>query len=319
MLRVAAADVTGAIPLMRVSDYLTELAETVLNQVLELVWSHLVQKHGFPSCGLDGNTCKMGFCIVAYGKLGGFELGYGSDLDLVFLHAGTEGQTTAGPHPIDNTRFFARLGQRIIYTLTAHTPAGFIYKTDMRLRPDGSAGMLVVNIESFKDYQTKKAWTWEHQALVRARAIGGDRRLQQKFEKIRREVLSRHREEKKLREDVINMRERMRKKYLRTKPGMFDIKQGPGGIVDIEFLVQYLVLLHTHKYPELLKWTDNVRLIETLTKTGIIDDVTGTLLKEAYLTYRSAVHRLTLQEKDAIVPEKKFNDLREQVKKMCLP
>ncbi len=317
MLRVAAADVTGAIPLMRVSDYLTELAETVLKQVLELAWTHLVQRHGNPSHDMNNNRSNKGFCIVAYGKLGGIELGYGSDLDLVFLHSATKGQTT-GLHPIDNARFFARLGERIIHILTAHTPAGVIYETDMRLRPDGSAGLLVINIEAFRDYQINKAWTWEHQALIKARAICGDKKLQQKFEDIRQEVLSRRREKGKLREDVIDMRERLRKEQLNTKSGMFDIKHGPGGMVDIEFLVQYLVLLHAHKFPELLKWTDNIRLIDTLMKIGIIDDERGALLKKTYLTYRSTVHMLNLQEKKPVIPEEEFSDLRKEIKKVWL-
>jgi len=312
-LRVAAADVTGALPLMRVSDYLTEIAETILDKVLELAWDNLVKKHGTPVCLPEGETCDRPFLIIGYGKLGGIEIGYGSDLDLVFLHAGAEGQTQGGAHPIDNTHFFSRLGQRIIHILTAPTPAGILYETDMRLRPDGSSGILVVNINSFKDYQEKKAWTWEHQAILRARPICGDPGLTKHFEQIRRDVLVRPRVRNELQKEVVRMRKRMREELLRPEPGVFDIKQGIGGIVDIEFLIQYLVLLNAHKHMNLIEWTDMVRLLETLAHIGIIDLHTHQILKEAYLSYRSAVHKLSLQEKSAKISETEFHALRKKV------
>ena len=206
---------------------------------------------------------------IAYGKLGGIELGYSSDLDLVFVHAGNRGQTLEGKHPLDNAQFFARLGQRVIRILTAHTSAGTLYEADMRLRPSGSSGMLVSHIEAFEDYQMNAAWTWEHQALLKARAIGGDIRISKHFEKIRQNVLGRPRKQKELREEVYSMRQRMRRELLKPEPGIFDLKQDRGGMVDIEFLVQYLVLLNSHDQKQLLKWTDNVRLIQALAQTGI--------------------------------------------------
>ncbi len=312
-LRIAAADVTGAVPLMRVSDYLTETAETVLDKVLELSWNHLVAKHGRPACILEGKKCDKGFVIIAYGKLGGIELGYGSDLDLVFIHAGAEGQTKGGSHPIDNSHFFSRLGQRIIHTLTAPTPAGILYQADMRLRPDGSSGILTATIQSFKEYQEEKAWAWEHQAIIRARAICGDPLLMDSFEKIRQNILALPREKNALKEKVSTMRNRMRQELIKPEKGVFDIKQGKGGLVDIEFLVQYLVLLNSNKYAELTKWSDKVRILQTLTEVGIIDEDTGYFLKEAYLTYRTEIHRLTLKEKPTKVSEKKFSHLRKKV------
>ncbi|MBU0986328.1 MAG: bifunctional [glutamate--ammonia ligase]-adenylyl-L-tyrosine phosphorylase/[glutamate--ammonia-ligase] adenylyltransferase [Proteobacteria bacterium] len=316
MLRVASADVTGALSLMKTSDHLTDIAETVLNQVLDLAWNHLVNKHGKPECLLDKKRYDRGFAVIAYGKLGGIELGYDSDLDLVFLHAGTKGQTRSAIRPIDNPQFFARLGQRVIHILTARTQAGMLYETDMRLRPSGSSGILVSHIEAFGDYQLNKAWTWEHQALVRARPISGDAHLAKHFEHIRKRVLARPRIKNKLQEQVVSMRERMRKEHLHAEPGVFDLKQDAGGIVDIEFLVQYLVLLRSHEYSELLRWTDNVRILESLMETRILEDHTAHLLREAYLVYRQAVHRLSLQEKPSKVPADQFRDLRKNVKKI---
>jgi len=315
-LRVAAADVTGALTLMRTSDHLTEIAETVLNEVVELSWNHLVEKHGAPICQMDGLEIGRGFSVIAYGKLGGIELGYVSDLDMVFLHAGTGGVTLGGEHPIDNQQFFARLGQRVIHILTTHTAVGKLYEPDMRLRPSGSSGILVSHIDGFKDYQTNKAWTWEHQALIKARPISGDINMAKRFEQIRNDVLARPRIETQLKKEVIDMRERLRKELSSSDPGLFDLKQDTGGIVDIEFLVQYLVLLRSCEYKELLKWTDIVRLLETLKETGIINDQTAHILKVAYLTYRSAVHQFSLQEKPAIVPENKFFGMRENVRQI---
>ena len=316
ILRVAAADITGAVPLMRTSDHLTDIAETVLNEVVELSWEHLAQRHGTPECQLDDERIERGFAVIAYGKLGGFELGYGSDLDLVFVHAGMQGQTRGGKHPIDNAQFFARLGQRVVHILTAHTPSGVLYQPDMRLRPSGSSGILVSHIQGFKDYQLNNAWTWEHQAIIKARPISGDIRMAERFEQIRKQVLTRPRIMSKLKQEVVEMRDRMRRELSSPDPEIFDLKQGRGGIVDIEFLVQYLVLLNASEYSELTRWTDTVRLLETLNQTGIIDADIALVLKEAYLTYRADVHQLNLQEKPAKVPENKFRDLREKVEKI---
>jgi [glutamine synthetase] adenylyltransferase / [glutamine synthetase]-adenylyl-L-tyrosine phosphorylase len=315
-LRVAAADITGSLPLMRVSDHLTYIAETVLNEVVNLAWNHLVKKHGTPTCTLDGKKCEKGFVVIAYGKLGGIELGYASDLDLVFLHAGSEGQTEEGIQTIDNTQFFARLGQRVVHILTAHTRAGNLYEIDMRLRPSGSSGVLVSQIEAFSEYQHKSAWTWEHQALIRARAICGDMYLIEHFNNIRKEILSTPKDKTKLRGEVSDMRERLRKERLKPKTGIFNIKQDRGGMVDIEFLVQYLVLLNSNKYPELLKFTDNVRQLQSLTETKVIDEFTANLLRHAYLIFRAVAHRFSLQEKSTEVPEDKFSRLRGKIIKI---
>jgi [glutamine synthetase] adenylyltransferase / [glutamine synthetase]-adenylyl-L-tyrosine phosphorylase len=316
VLRVAAADVTGSLPLMRVSDHLSDIAQTVLGQVVEIARAHLLEKHGAPACRLSRKNCDKGFAVIAYGKLGGLELGYGSDLDLVFLHSGTEEKTQGGPQPIDSVQFFNRLGQRVIHILTTHTRAGRLYEIDMRLRPSGGSGVLVSHVEAFRDYLQNSAWTWEQQALIKARPILGDRRLTDHFENSRNAVLARQREKQLLREEVVNMRERMRKELLKPEPGEFDLKQDTGGMVDIEFLVQYLVLLKSYEHPALLQWTDNVRLIQSLISTGAIDEYTAHLLKHAYLIYRAVAHQASLQEKPAKAPQEKFSHLRSRVEKI---
>ena len=316
VLRVAAADVAGTLPLMRVSDYLTEIAETILAEVVELAYNHLVSKHGTPNCRLGTRICERGFVVIAYGKLGGLELGYGSDLDLVFLHAGTAKQTSGDKRTIDSAQFFNRLGQRVIHILTSHTRAGRAYEIDTRLRPSGSSGILVSHIEAFTDYQLKEAWTWEHQALIKARPICGDEVLIQRFADIREQILALPRKPATLRADVVSMREKMRKELLKPKPGDFDLKQDFGAMVDIEFLVQYLVLLHSNEYTPLVNWTDNVRLIQTLIETEAMDEFTAHVLKHAYLIYRAAAHQLSLQEKPAKVSHKKFYRLQQRVEEI---
>jgi glutamate-ammonia-ligase adenylyltransferase len=316
VLRVAAADVSGTLPLMRVSDYLSDIAETVIAAVVDLAWVHLTAKHGRPSARLDQTPCRRGFAVIAYGKLGGLELGYGSDLDLVFLHAGLSGQTSGGARPLDNAQFFNRLGQRIVHILTTHTRAGRVYDVDTRLRPSGISGILVRHIDTFREYQLHEAWTWEHQALIKARPVCGEPLLNAGFERIRADVLARRRDRSSLRREVIEMRARMRRERQRPDTGLFDLKQDAGGIVDIEFLIQYLALLHAHRQPELVRWTDTVRLIQTLIGSAVLGEVTAHILKHAYLIYRAAAHQLSLQEKPACVPLEKFSLLTQRIQRI---
>jgi len=313
VLRVAAADVSGRLPLMRVSDYLSDIAEVAIEAVVELAWRHLVERHGAPSCRCESDSSCRGFAVIAYGKLGGLELGYGSDLDLVFLHAGAEGQTEGDRQPIDNAQFYNRLGQRVIHLLTSHTRAGRVYDIDTRLRASGSGGILVQHVEAFGDYQLKEAWTWEHQALIKARPVCGDEAIGARFREIRAQVLARPRRGAELRREVAEMRERMRAERRRAEAGVFDLKQDPGGIIDIEFLVQYLTLRHARRFPELLRWTDTVRLIQTLIGSAVLNEYTAHVLKHAYLIYRAAAHQLSLQEKPARVPADKFGRLQERI------
>ncbi|HSO18193.1 MAG TPA: bifunctional [glutamate--ammonia ligase]-adenylyl-L-tyrosine phosphorylase/[glutamate--ammonia-ligase] adenylyltransferase, partial [Desulfosarcina sp.] len=311
-LRVAAADVSGVLPLMKVSDHLSDLAEVILEAVVEKVWHDLAAKHGLPEGRRDRTAAHNPFAILAYGKLGGYELGYGSDLDLVFLHAAAGGQTTGGPRPIDSAQFFARLGQRVIHILTSHTRAGRIYDIDMRLRPSGSSGPLVSHIDAFARYQLKNAWTWEHQALIRSRTVCGDPAIRRGFDHIRRDVLVRRRDRQRLKREVVDMRRRLMEESA-PADDRFDLKPGPGGIVDIEFMVQYLVLAYAHRYPALTHWTDNVRLLVTLIDSHLINPTTAYRLREAYLTYRAAVHRLGLQNQPPLLPADRFQSKRDYV------
>ena len=315
MLRVAASDITNVLPLMKVSDHLTWIAETILEKVVEISWNDLVARHGRPSCTLDGQPCERGFAVIGYGKLGGIELGYGSDLDLVFLHAANSGETLGGKRPIDNSHFFARLGQRVVHMLSAHTAAGILYETDMRLRPNGNSGLLVSHVNGFRDYQMENAWTWEHQALIRARPITGDAVLLDAFSKIRHEVLCLPREKKTLQTSVREMRERMRKHRLSAAPDQFDIKEDAGAMVDIEFLVQYLILQHAARHPDITRWTDNVRLLQALAEADIIDEVSAYRLRRAYLIFRAVAHRLNLQERSTLVDGGRFSHLKALVQR----
>lgn len=311
MFRIAAADVAGHLPLMKVSDCLTYLAEVILNHALEMSWGPLVEKHGLPEGCQNG---KKGFAIIAYGKLGGLELGYGSDLDLVFLHTGPKRLTAGGRlPPVDHAQFYSRLGQRIIHFLTTMTRTGKLYDIDMRLRPSGNAGVLVSHIDSFEDYQKNSAWAWEHQALIKARPVGGDPDVGDRFATLRESILCMAREASDLQEAVRSMRERMRREQGAATAGWFDVKQDPGGLVDIEFLVQYLILLHAGRHPEMTKWTDVVRQLNTLALTGIMDERTAHFLKHAYLIFRYCIHRLTLEEKSIRLPKKRFADLRKEI------
>lgn len=323
-LRVAASEITGSLPLMKVSDYLTWLAEAILEQVLALAWRHSVARHGTPSRP-DGTLCDPGFVIVGYGKVGGIELGHGSDLDLVFIHDGDPQTETDGARPIDSAQFFTRLGQRIIHLLTTQTNSGQLYDVDMRLRPSGASGLLVSSLGAFARYQDKEAWTWEHQALVRARVLTGSPDVGREVEKVRADVLGRERDLDKLRAEVSEMRAKMRDNLgsRLTAAGRganafessmpFDLKQDAGGIVDIEFMVQYAALAWSREHPGLLQYTDNIRILEGLEEAGLLPDADASLLREAYKAYRSAAHRQALQKQAGVVSGDQFHCERREV------
>ena len=312
ILRVAAGDLGGWVPLMKVSDYLTWIAEVAVARTLHLTWKHLVERHGSPSGVVGDNT---GFLILGYGKLGGLELGYGSDLDLVFLHRTSPATAmTAGPQAIADQQFYARLGQRLIHMLSTQTAAGALYEVDMRLRPDGNKGVLARSITSFADYQAKDAWTWEHQALVRARPIAGDAILAEQFGAVRRSILCRERDPDTLRREVREMRARMRAQLDKSTADRFDLKQGAGGIADIEFMVQYTVLRWAATHPQLARWSDNVRILETLSGLDLLPSGTTEDLTRAYKALRSAYHRSSLQDEPTRIPADCLLTERERVK-----
>ncbi|HEY9036996.1 MAG TPA: bifunctional [glutamate--ammonia ligase]-adenylyl-L-tyrosine phosphorylase/[glutamate--ammonia-ligase] adenylyltransferase, partial [Pseudomonadales bacterium] len=310
-LRIAACEVTGTLPLMKVSDQLTWLAEALLCYALELAWADMEQRHGTP--GGTGDDPRP-FVVIGYGKLGGIELGHGSDLDLVFLYDAPMNAMTDGDRPLDNASFFTRLGQRLIHVLTAQTTLGKLYEVDMRLRPSGASGLLVSTVEAFELYQQKEAWTWEHQALVRARVVAGSPAVAERFRQVREAVLCRERDVAQLQQDVADMRRKMRAQLLsadeRAGHGAFPLKQGRGGIVDIEFMVQYAALAWAHRYPSLVHYTDNVRILDALAAAGQLDAKAVAALKAAWIDYRMALHRLALQEQPGKVEADVFADHR---------
>ena len=312
VLRVAAADVSRRIPLMVVSDHLTEVAEAVLRAALDLAWRDIAARHGRPA-SMPKDAAFPPYAVIAYGKLGGIELGYGSDLDLVFVHDDDTNAMTTGRKPVDLATFYARLTQRLIHMLTTMTPQGALYEVDPRLRPDGSKGVLVNPLGGLGEYLRDKAWTWEHQALVRARAVAGDPALGQRFARLRREVLLRDRDGDALRDDVRTMRERMRTELGSRGSGRFDLKQDPGGVADIEFMVQYGTLRWAPRLGDDLDFTDNVRLLEGFGRAGLMPDEDVTLLADAYRAYRGRIHELALQESGAVVDAGEFAALREAV------
>ncbi|MCG7875515.1 MAG: bifunctional [glutamate--ammonia ligase]-adenylyl-L-tyrosine phosphorylase/[glutamate--ammonia-ligase] adenylyltransferase [Candidatus Thiodiazotropha endolucinida] len=313
-LRVAAADIAGQIPLMVVSDYLTWIAESVIEQVIRLTFRELVRRHGRPPGLVRDET---GFAVVGYGKLGGIELGFGSDLDMVFLHGCADRNAfTDGDKPVSVDVFYARMAQRFIHIMTTRTPSGILYDVDMRLRPNGNSGMMVSSLETFETYQHNSAWTWEHQALVRARVVAGDKRINDRFEAIRHQVLSRQQDPARLQGEVVEMREKMRASLDKSNPDQFDLKQGTGGIVDIEFMVQYTVLRWAHDYPELLVWTDNIRLLETMSKLGLLNDYAAERMMGIYKVLRAAYHRSALQDLPALVEIEKLAEERALVQEI---
>ncbi|MBD2857417.1 bifunctional [glutamate--ammonia ligase]-adenylyl-L-tyrosine phosphorylase/[glutamate--ammonia-ligase] adenylyltransferase [Spongiibacter sp. KMU-158] len=317
VLRVAAAELSGTLPLMKVSDYLTNIAEVVLESVLEIAWQNLVSKHGNFA---DIHDARRHFIILGYGKMGGIELSYGSDLDMVFVHDLPPNCQTDGERPLDGAVFMTRLGQRIIHILTAQTRMGSLYEVDMRLRPSGNSGLLVSSFRAFDEYQHKEAWTWEHQALVRARVVAGDEVLAEKFTELRRSILGLSRDEALLRADVVQMRDKMRTQLLpKTKRDennrQFDLKQGEGGIVDIEFMVQYAVLAWSHQHPPLSVYTDNIRILESLQQQGLFSAEDVDTLTEAYKAFRSQAHRLSLQEQSGQVADSQLADERGAVER----
>ena len=311
VLRVAAADLFGLLPLMVVSDDLTFIAETLLKRCLAEAFHSTVHQYGLP---MGATTIlNAGFGVIAYGKLGGLELGYGSDLDLVFLYQGDGLSMTQGENPKSLAEFFARLAKRIIHLVSTNTPSGILYETDLRLRPSGNSGLLVSRLEAFESYQMESAWTWEQQALVKARFISGDPSVREAFERIRHTSLRRPRAINALKEDIKTMREKMRASQSPHDPLRFHLKHDAGGIVDIEFLVQFGVLSKAHLDPDLTEWTDVVRLLERLAASGFLSQGDAQFLKETYCTFRRRVHRLALEDVPTSVPATEYRAQRARV------
>jgi glutamate-ammonia-ligase adenylyltransferase len=274
-MHLLAQDLAGTLPLERLSDHLSDLACTVLGLVVELGWKSVRQRH----------REVPAFAVIGYGKLGGKELGYASDLDLVFLY------DDPAPEAPEN---YARLARRINHWLTSMTSAGVLYETDLRLRPDGVSGLLVSPIESFREYQTKHAWPWEHQALTRARFVAGDAAIGRTFEAIRVAILRQPRELAALTTAVIEMRRKMLDAHP-NKSGLFDLKHDRGGIIDVEFIVQYLVLGHAREHEELTGNVGNLALLKVAAKLGLAPERGALAAHDAYRRFRQLQHSLRLQ------------------------
>jgi glutamate-ammonia-ligase adenylyltransferase len=312
--RIATQDLTGHLPLMQVSDRLTDVAELILEQALALAWQQTVAVHGAPRCADAEGPRGARVAIVGYGKLGGMELGYGSDLDLVFLHdSAGELQQTAGPKTVDNEVFFLRLAQRLVHLLTVHTAAGRLYEVDVRLRPSGKGGLAFTQIQAFEEYQRGQAWTWEHQALLHSRWVAGDAKLGGEFSRIRREVLMHAVRRQTLREDIVAMRERMRTELSKSREDFFDLKQDRGGIADIEFIAQYWVLRYACEQPPLCEFADTIRHLESVGSAALVDHRTIDILVDAYRRYREAAHHLSLEQQAPIVESGPFAETRARV------
>ncbi len=306
MLRIATAEITGHLPIMKVSDYLTDLAEVVLAEALVIAWDVAVSRYGIP-VGPSPECTPRHLCLVAYGKLGGYEMNYASDLDLIFLHDCQEqNEWTTGNRSIENEVFFTRLVQSLVHMLAVRTTSGLAYEIDTRLRPSGKSGLLVSSLGGFARYQMKEAWIWEHQALVRSRPVVGPTALCDRFEQIRRTVLSLPRDSANLAESIGDMRKRM----LDVRAGSVDqfcLKTSPGGMIDIEFLSQYAVLRWARKFPTLMDYTDNVRILDVVAQNVLEPAEDCVKLKEYYLLFRQRWHELTLQGKPDIVKPDEYS------------
>ena len=292
--RVGLATLGQRLPAGDAAHRLAALAEGLLVATLDVAETDIVAAHGrVPGAGL---------AVLGYGSLGGRELGFGSDLDLVFLHDAPVDASSDGARPLDAGRYFARLAQRLVSLLGTVTGAGKLYEVDVRLRPDGAKGMLVSSVESFADYQRQRAWTWERQALVRARPIAGAARVQVAFEAIREETLRHPRDHATLRADVVAMRRRMRAELDRSHAGRFDLKQGEGGLVDLEFLVQALVLEHAAAQPALVAPRDTPGLLAALGDGGVLPADEVAALLQAHALMLGLGLDCTLDQRPRLVP-----------------
>lgn len=320
VLAVATADVLGLRHIMKVSDSLTFIAEVVLESALQRAFDELTHKHGYPLLqnGEPASHTHLGFAIIGYGKLGGIEMSYASDLDVVFLHNINEQSDTDGKKPVSGMRFASRMVQKILSYLTTQTRDGRVYELDMRLRPSGNAGVMIGSLLAFELYQTQKAWAWEHQALVRARGVAGDVSVLSAFSNIRQTVLIKARDTKQVCIDVQQMRQKMQM-HLGTHDGnthQFNIKQDFGGLVDIEFLAQFLVLAYAYQHPNLAIWSDNVRIFEEVAKTGLMSEEWCDKLTQTYLLLRKTTHELALSDKQIIVNDEAWQDSRAFVREV---
>jgi glutamate-ammonia-ligase adenylyltransferase len=275
VFRLLAQDLAGLLTVERLADHLSAAADLVLELTIECAWADLPRQHrpGAPR-----------FAVIAYGKLGGKELGYASDLDIIFLYDDAHEQ--AG-------EVYARLAQRVNTWLTSRTTSGVLFETDLELRPSGASGLLVSSLAGFEQYQEGSAWVWEHQALTRARHCAGDRAIGEAFEGIRTRILTRQRDPKQLAAEIAAMREKLHAAHPNAS-GLFDLKHDRGGMIDIEFAVQFLVLANAHRHRDLTGNLGNIALLKMAAAHGLIDDALAERCREAYREFRRLQHALRL-------------------------
>ena len=312
--RVAVFEIRGEIPLMRVSDQLTWIAEAVVSEVLHYAYREVANKHGYPARIAVDRDDALGVAVLGYGKLGGLEMSYGSDLDLVFVHGIDPDQMTDGDMPIEGGLFLNRVVRRVIALIESNSRFGRLYEIDTRLRPSGRSGLMVVGLDALRKYLDESAWTWELQAFVRARPVAGDTHLCSKLETLRLEILKKSRTPERLLKDVVEMREKMRV-HLSSGSGDigFDLKHDRGGIVDIEFMVQYQVLAHAEQHPELATYTDNIRQLDGLSEFGCMSLADADALKRAYVRYRTLNHEAILSGRQGRVDSSEVEGERQMV------
>lgn len=311
LLRIAAADIAGVLPLMKVSDHLTALAEAILNAVINQAWYQIKIKHGEPN--YLNASAEKGFAVIGYGKMGGEELGYNSDLDIVFLHDCPDQDMTDGKKLISSRQFYIKFAQRIVHLFSSRTASGILYEVDMRLRPSGASGLITSTVGAFAEYQDSEAWTWEHQALVRARVVYGEDDLADKFNQVRKQILSKTRNKEILKKEVVDMRYKMREHLGSSDDSVFNIKQDQGGIADIEFLAQYLVLANANAHPQLTADADNVSIFKNAANVGLLSQDESRALQHAYTTLRDQIHRLNLLGKKTNLESDELLDERNVV------
>lgn len=309
-LRIAAADIVGVLPITKVSDHLTALAEAIIKEVVQMAWSQMAQRFGIPASLPAEQT---GFAVIGYGKMGGIELSYSSDLDLVFVHRCDINDLTNGEKQVSAGQFYAKLAQRIMHIFNTRMASGLLYELDMRLRPSGNSGVLVVSLPTFAQYQAEDAWTWEHQALVRARVVYGQPEISKAFDDIRCAVLSKARDKLTLKADVLAMRQKMRDHLDKSTDSAVDIKQGKGGLVDVEFLAQFLVLANANKFSDVARYSDNIRIFKTLCDLGVVSKEDKQTLIANYCALRDIGHKQSLQKQPGLLDQEKFANYATQL------
>lgn len=305
LLRTANFSLSSAKNNQLVSRQLSDIGAVIVAEVVKLAWKNLVQRHGYP-VSEDNPGGQMKFAVLAYGSFGAYDLSYLSDLDLVFLHDAQTDPMTNGRRPLSHQQFYLKLAQKVIHLLSTRTLSGTLYDLDLRLRPSGSAGLLVSSFSAFAEYQMEHAWIWEHQALTKGRFITGDGAIKEQFHQLRKQALCRPREEKDLKNQIIDMRSKMRQNAQKVPGEKFDVKLSPGGLTDIEFMVQYWILRWAKEYPEFIANYEMGKILALIAGSGIVPEPCVRGLLSAHQKYKDLIHQAALQEQPAIFEASEF-------------